>query len=169
MDVVNDHVPYREPGELAHRTDSLRLMGFSNSKRYPARTIRSTVISRTLKRWLALHSGYPDGLLASRWRSLTGTTDSMHTRRGIFPWFNDDQPILWWSPDPRAVILSRHELSPVTSRLASQRTPRWRLGEYSVNCLLAVTLFVHCAEVIADEYGTWLTAKTCIAAYNRAP
>ena len=25
-------------------------------------------------------------------------------RRGIFPWFDDDQPILWWSPSPRAVI-----------------------------------------------------------------
>jgi len=24
--------------------------------------------------------------------------------QGIFPWFNDDQPILWWSPDPRLVI-----------------------------------------------------------------
>jgi len=25
-------------------------------------------------------------------------------RHGIFPWYNEDQPILWWSPDPRAVI-----------------------------------------------------------------
>ena len=24
--------------------------------------------------------------------------------RGIFPWFNDDQPVLWWSPDPRMVL-----------------------------------------------------------------
>src|SRR5690606_17900946 len=27
--------------------------------------------------------------------------------RGIFPWFDDDQPILWWSPDPRAVMFPR--------------------------------------------------------------
>jgi leucyl/phenylalanyl-tRNA---protein transferase len=26
-------------------------------------------------------------------------------RRGIFPWYNEGQPILWWSPDPRAVLL----------------------------------------------------------------
>jgi leucyl/phenylalanyl-tRNA---protein transferase len=26
-------------------------------------------------------------------------------RQGIFPWYNDDQPILWWSPDPRAVLI----------------------------------------------------------------
>jgi len=25
-------------------------------------------------------------------------------RQGIFPWFDDDQPILWWSPDSRCVI-----------------------------------------------------------------
>jgi len=26
-------------------------------------------------------------------------------RHGIFPWYSDDQPILWWSPDPRAVLI----------------------------------------------------------------
>lgn len=26
-------------------------------------------------------------------------------RQGIFPWYSADQPILWWSPDPRAIIL----------------------------------------------------------------
>ena len=25
-------------------------------------------------------------------------------RRGIFPWFNEGEPILWWSPDPRMVL-----------------------------------------------------------------
>ncbi|HUF22393.1 MAG TPA: leucyl/phenylalanyl-tRNA--protein transferase [Burkholderiales bacterium] len=25
-------------------------------------------------------------------------------RSGIFPWFNADQPLLWWSPDPRMVL-----------------------------------------------------------------
>lgn len=29
-------------------------------------------------------------------------------RHGIFPWYNDDQPILWWSPDPRAVLFPAH-------------------------------------------------------------
>ena len=29
----------------------------------------------------------------------------MHAyRSGIFPWFDDYQPILWWSPDPRMVM-----------------------------------------------------------------
>ena len=25
-------------------------------------------------------------------------------RQGIFPWFSEDEPILWWSPDPRMVL-----------------------------------------------------------------
>jgi leucyl/phenylalanyl-tRNA---protein transferase len=29
-------------------------------------------------------------------------------RNGIFPWYNEGQPILWWSPDPRAVLLPNH-------------------------------------------------------------
>lgn len=27
---------------------------------------------------------------------------------GIFPWFNESQPVLWWSPDPRMVLQTRH-------------------------------------------------------------
>jgi len=29
-------------------------------------------------------------------------------RSGIFPWYNDEQPILWWSPDPRTVLYPQH-------------------------------------------------------------
>jgi leucyl/phenylalanyl-tRNA--protein transferase len=46
---------------------------------------------------------YPNGLLA--------VSDGLDTerllaayRRGIFPWFEDPQPVLWWSPDPRSVL-----------------------------------------------------------------
>jgi leucyl/phenylalanyl-tRNA--protein transferase len=48
----------------------------------------------------------PEGLLAvggdlSRERLL------LAYRQGIFPWFSDDEPILWWSPDPRLVLYPR--------------------------------------------------------------
>jgi len=46
----------------------------------------------------------PEGLLA-----VGGDLDSNRLlaayRKGIFPWYSEDQPILWWSPDPRAVLL----------------------------------------------------------------
>jgi len=44
-----------------------------------------------------------DGLLAAGGDLSVDTLISAYSQ-GIFPWFNDDQPILWWSPDPRLVL-----------------------------------------------------------------
>lgn len=72
-------------------------------------------------------------------------------RAGIFPWYGDDTPILWWSPDPRAVI----ELDGlhVSRRLA--RTVR--SGKFTV------TFDTAFAEVMAGcgerEEGTWITPE----------
>ncbi|HAU68809.1 MAG TPA: leucyl/phenylalanyl-tRNA--protein transferase [Gammaproteobacteria bacterium] len=44
-----------------------------------------------------------DGLLAMGGDLRPDTLVRAYTQ-GIFPWFNDDQPILWWSPDPRLVL-----------------------------------------------------------------
>ena len=44
-------------------------------------------------------------------------------RHGIFPWYNDDQPILWWSPDPRAVLFpSKLHVSHSLERTIRRRT-----------------------------------------------
>jgi len=43
-----------------------------------------------------------DGLLAMGGDLDLNTLVSAYAQ-GIFPWYNDDQPILWWSPDPRMV------------------------------------------------------------------
>ena len=45
----------------------------------------------------------PDGLLAMG-GDLTSERLLQAYRRGIFPWYSSDDPILWWSPDPRAVL-----------------------------------------------------------------
>ena len=45
----------------------------------------------------------PNGLLAAGGDLSTKTLLNAYTR-GIFPWFGDDDPILWWSPDPRMVL-----------------------------------------------------------------
>lgn len=45
----------------------------------------------------------PDGLLAVG-GCLTSTRLINAYRNGIFPWFNEGNPILWWSPDPRLVL-----------------------------------------------------------------
>jgi leucyl/phenylalanyl-tRNA---protein transferase len=45
----------------------------------------------------------PDGLLAAG-GDLSPERLLNAYRRGIFPWFSEDEPILWWSPDPRIVF-----------------------------------------------------------------
>jgi leucyl/phenylalanyl-tRNA--protein transferase len=64
------------------------------------------IILRTDKkdlRFPPVERATPEGLLA-----IGGDLSSERLleayRRGIFPWFNPGQPILWWSPDPRAVL-----------------------------------------------------------------
>ena len=45
----------------------------------------------------------PDGLLAAG-GNLSPTTVLTAYRQGIFPWFENDDPILWWSPSTRCVL-----------------------------------------------------------------
>src|SRR5579859_7757377 len=71
-------------------------------------------------------------------------------RQGIFPYFSDETPILWWSPDPRAVI----ELDGlhVPRRLA--RTVR--SGRFTVTVNRAFGAVIRgCAD---RAEGTWITA-----------
>src|SRR5438132_9723157 len=70
-------------------------------------------------------------------------------QRGVFPWFNEDTPVLWWSPDPRAVI-----------DLDSFHVPR-RLRRTLRSGRFAYTMDEAFADVLrgcADRPGgTWIT------------
>ena len=46
----------------------------------------------------------PNGLLAIG-GDLSATRLLSAYAQGIFPWYNPDEPILWWCPDPRAILL----------------------------------------------------------------
>lgn len=73
---------------------------------------------------------------------------------GIFPWYEEDQPILWWSPDPRC-ILGVDELH-VSRSLAKVL----RRGTFEVRCDTAFEAVIHrCASTRVDEdgVGTWLS------------
>jgi leucyl/phenylalanyl-tRNA--protein transferase len=74
-------------------------------------------------------------------------------RRGIFPWYGPEGPILWWSPDPRAVLFP-HELH-VSKRL--RRTIR--SGRFETRRDTAFAQVIRsCAEVFRPgEDGTWIT------------
>jgi len=47
---------------------------------------------------------HPNGLLAAG-ADLSPARLLAAYRQGIFPWYSDDEPILWWSPDPRMVLI----------------------------------------------------------------
>ncbi len=74
-------------------------------------------------------------------------------RRGIFPWYSDEGPILWWSPDPRVVIFA--ERLHVSRRLA--RRIAQRPFELSWNRAFA-DVVRGCAAPRRGEPGTWINA-----------
>jgi leucyl/phenylalanyl-tRNA--protein transferase len=53
-------------------------------------------------------SATPEGIVAAGGNLSPGMLLSAY-RRGIFPWYSGDEPILWWSPDPRCVLFP-HEI-----------------------------------------------------------
>lgn len=93
----------------------------------------------------------PDGLLAIGGDlSMPRLLDAY--RRGIFPWFNEGQPILWWSPDPRTVFLpERLRLSRSLRKAIRNRGYRVSISEAFGSVIRA------CAEPRAGTKGTWIT------------
>ncbi len=81
---------------------------------------------------------------------------------GIFPWYSEPQPILWWSPDPRMV------LEPAALRVSKSLRKRIRSGRYRVTLDRAFPAVIrHCATVPrAGQEGTWITPEM-IEAYER--
>lgn len=72
--------------------------------------------------------------------------------RGIFPWYDDDSPILWWSPDPRMV------LRPSDIHVSRSLAKLIRQNQYRVTMDTAfVDVIRHCAALRADREGTWIT------------
>ena len=80
-------------------------------------------------------------------------------RRGIFPWYSGDEPILWWSPDPRMVLFC-DELKVSRSLAKSIRNKGFELKIDSAFSQVTKA----CAEPRKGEAGTWLR-KEMQAAY----
>jgi leucyl/phenylalanyl-tRNA--protein transferase len=102
----------------------------------------------------------PNGLLAA------GADLSPHRlidayRRGIFPWFGDEDPLLWWSPDPRMVLFV-DEL-----RVSRSLRKTIRSGRFEVTADRAFSAVMSgCAAPRRQQEGTWITTEMR-AAYAR--
>jgi leucyl/phenylalanyl-tRNA--protein transferase len=85
---------------------------------------------------------------------------------GVFPWFNEEDPILWWSPDPRAIIeLRTHPDGPHGGLHVSRRLVRTiRSGKFRVTVNRCFeTVMLACGE--NRDGGTWVTPDM-LAAYS---
>ena len=74
-------------------------------------------------------------------------------RSGIFPWFNNDEPPLWWCPDPRCVIFP-DEL--YISKSMQQLLKR-KAFSVTVNRNFAAVI-QQCAATREEQEGTWITS-----------
>jgi len=103
----------------------------------------------------------PDGLVAVG--GDLGPTRLLDAyRHGIFPWPIDDEDLmLWWSPDPRAIL-------PLDGLYISKRLRRTlRSNKFEVTCDQAFAeVIASCGSGPGREGGTWLTDEM-IAAYTR--
>lgn len=95
----------------------------------------------------------PNGLLAAG-GALTVSRLLDAYRHGIFPWYSEGEPILWWSPDPRMV------LEPSAMAISRSLRKRLRRRDFEVRsdtCFPEVMRA--CAQLRADEAGTWITGE----------
>jgi leucyl/phenylalanyl-tRNA--protein transferase len=98
----------------------------------------------------------PDGLLA------IGGDLSMPRllaayRRGIFPWYQDNQPIMWWSPDPRAILF------PTELHISRSLRRTLRQDRFSVSIDFDFSGVISgCADSRSDS-GTWITPEMASA------
>ena len=71
--------------------------------------------------------------------------------KGIFPWFNEDEPILWWSPDPRMVLFPAELKISRSLRKALQKQNYQVFADHSFDQVIA-----SCAAPRRNQRGTWI-------------
>lgn len=101
----------------------------------------------------------PNGLLAIGGDlSVTRLTNAY--RSGVFPWFNDGDPILWWSPDPRTLLF------PERMHISRSLRKRLRRREFAVTLDRTFdAVIAACSAPRRDGAGTWLIPEM-VAAYR---
>ncbi len=100
----------------------------------------------------------PDGLLALG-GDLSTERLILAYRSGIFPWYSDEQPILWWSPNPRCVLYPQDiHVSRSLRRTLNQR-------RFHITADQVFSRIIRLCATTRSE-GTWIT-DDMIASYSR--
>ncbi len=93
----------------------------------------------------------PDGLLAIGGELSPDRLLDAY-RKGIFPWFSEGQPVMWWSPDPRCVLF------PNDFKISRSLKKSLHRKDYIVSFDQAFSDVVKsCAKPRLDSPGTWIT------------
>lgn len=96
---------------------------------------------------------YPNGLLA--WGgSLHPEILLAAYRRGIFPWFSEGEPVLWWTPSPRCVLY------PTDVYVSSRTRRKLRQRAFTLTADTAFdAVIAECAAPAPDRPATWITEE----------
>ena len=79
-------------------------------------------------------------------------------RAGIFPWYTEGQPLLWWSPAPRCVIF------PTDIHVSKRTCRRYNSSRYTLTADKDFASVIQaCAETRSAEAGTWITRQMLVA------
>jgi len=108
-----------------------------------------------------VHLATPEGLLAAG-GDLNPARLLLAYQSGIFPWYSEDDPILWWSPDPR-LVLYPEELKISRSLKKTIRKARYRVT-MDVSFERIIESCARTRRKIGD--GTWITPDM-VQAYTR--
>lgn len=89
---------------------------------------------------------------------------------GIFPWYNEGEPILWWCPDPRTVLrCDQFKLSKSLAKTCRQiaRTEFSAESRFKVTTNQAfLQVIQYCAQTRQHKEGTWISTDIIHAYYN---
>lgn len=95
----------------------------------------------------------PNGLLAAGGELSPAWLLAAYSR-GIFPWYSEGEPLLWWSPDPRLVLIPRQ------IRISRSLRKVLRSGRYQIRFDTDFAAVVRaCAAPRTQQSGTWITAE----------
>ena len=101
----------------------------------------------------------PNGLLCAG-LELTPELVLAAYERGIFPWYSEGQPVLWWSPDPRMV------LTPQDFNLHRSLRKTLKSSRFEIRTDTRFEAVMRaCAEPRPDQGGTWIS-EAIIEAYS---
>lgn len=107
---------------------------------------------------VALH--VPNGLLAAGGNLEVSTLLSAY-RQGIFPWYGEDEPILWWSPNPRLV------LHPAALHISHSLAKTIRRSPWQITLNNAFDkVIAGCGLRHPSRPDTWITSAMCRAYLN---